>query len=115
MILGGSILAGSGVLFATGLATARGADLSEVQRISLVELTWWTTAGLGISGATILGVGHGRHLGTRLRDVSVASSRDAKRPLRQTSPPTPPGPPHATAASLAEGPTPHAPGPLPGC
>lgn len=67
MLLGGALLGGGGVLLVGGLTAAYTADLSRVGLTSVVEVSWWGAASLGITGAMILGVGHGRALGERDR------------------------------------------------
>lgn len=71
MRLGGALIGGGAVLLAGGLTAAYTTGLSRVGLTSVVEVTWWGAASLGISGAMILGIGHGRALGQQDRTAFV--------------------------------------------
>ena len=80
MTLGGVLIAGGGAVLASGLGVAYGTGISTRGRVALVETMWWATAGLGISGSMILGIGHGRKRGradrqTRVTPVATDSVR----------------------------------------
>ena len=72
MMLGGSLIAGGAVVLGTGLGVAYGTRIESRGRVALVEGMWWTTAGLGISGAMLLGIGHGRKRGRADRRTTLA-------------------------------------------